>query len=254
MPRGRVHVGEDGEVDAVGRDDAFSERPHDLVIAAGQRQGDVFWHLFASSRPVQFSSVVKLHLTAKSSLRLKLYRGLWISFAGLRPRPCRGRSRPRRGAWRPRFRPSARPTTPSRPNCAWRSAVTDLLAGRTQIMFSAVSVVLPHIQAGTLKALAWAAPKRGSVLPDVPTVAEVGLPELDASIWFGLMAPAGTPKDTQDKIARTLNAALKSEELRGQLDKMGYVPLGGTPEDFTRYVDSELKKWTAAAEAAGTKK
>ena len=92
-------------------------------------------------------------------------------------------------------------------------AVSGQLAGdhrsagrRTQIMFSAVSVVLPHIKAGTLKALAWAAPKRGSVLPDLPTVAEVGLPELDASIWFGLMAPAGTPKDIQDKIARTLNA------------------------------------------------
>ena len=73
-------------------------------------------------------------------------------------------------------------------------AVTDLLAGRTQIMFSPVSVVLPHIQAGKLKALAWAAPKRSSVLPDLPTVAEVGLPELDASIWFGLMAPTGTPQ------------------------------------------------------------
>ena len=133
-------------------------------------------------------------------------------------------------------------------------AVTDLLAGRTQIMFSAVSVVLPHIQAGTLKALAWAAPKRGAVLPDLPTVAEVGLPELDASIWFGLMAPAGTPKEIQDKIAQTLNAGLKSAELRGQLDKMGYVPLGGTPEDFTRYVDSELRKWQTAVEAAGTKK
>jgi tripartite-type tricarboxylate transporter receptor subunit TctC len=133
-------------------------------------------------------------------------------------------------------------------------AITDLLAGRTQIMFSAVSVVLPHITAGTLKALAWAAPKRGSVLPDVPTVAEIGLPELDASIWFGLMAPAGTPKDIQDKLARTLNAGLKSAELRGQLEKMGYEPLGGTPEDFTRYVDSELKKWTEAAAAAGVKK
>jgi tripartite-type tricarboxylate transporter receptor subunit TctC len=80
-------------------------------------------------------------------------------------------------------------------------AVTDLLAGRTQVMFSAVSVVLPHIKAGTLKALAWAAPKRSKVLPDLPTVAEVGLPELDASIWFGLMAPAGTPKDVLDKLA-----------------------------------------------------
>jgi tripartite-type tricarboxylate transporter receptor subunit TctC len=133
-------------------------------------------------------------------------------------------------------------------------AITDLLAGRTQIMFSAVSVVLPHIKAGTLKALAWAAPKRGRVLADVPTVAEVGLPELDASIWFGLMAPAGTPKDIQDKVARTLNAGLKSVELRSQLEKLGYEPLGGTPEDFTRYVDSELHKWTAAADAAGVKK
>ena len=133
-------------------------------------------------------------------------------------------------------------------------AVTDLLAGRTQVMFSAVSVVLPHIKAGTLKALAWAAPKRSKVLPDLPTVAEVGLPELDASIWFGLMAPAGTPKDVLDKLARTLNAALKSEALQRQLETMGYEPLGGTPADFTRYVDSELRKWTVAVEAAGVKK
>ena len=133
-------------------------------------------------------------------------------------------------------------------------AVTDLLAGRTQIMFSAVSVVLPHIKAGTLKALAWAAPKRSSVLPDLPTVAEVGLPELDASIWFGLMAPSGTPQDILDKLARTLNAALKSEALLSQLEKMGYEPLGGTPDDFTRYVESELRKWTVAVEAAGVKK
>jgi len=133
-------------------------------------------------------------------------------------------------------------------------AITDLLAGRTQIMFSPVSVVLPHIKAGTLKALAWAAPKRSKVLPDLPTVAEVGLPELDASIWFGLMAPAGTPKVIRDKLASTLNATLKSAALQSQLDKMGYVPLGGTPDDFTRYVASELKKWTVAVEAAGAKK
>jgi tripartite-type tricarboxylate transporter receptor subunit TctC len=133
-------------------------------------------------------------------------------------------------------------------------AVTDLLAGRTQIMFSAVSVVLPHIKAGTLKALAWAAPKRSAVLPDIPTVAEVGLPELDASIWFGLMAPAGTSPDILDKLARTINDGLKSEALRGAFDKMGYEPLGGTPDDFTRYVAAELKKWTAAADAAGVRK
>jgi tripartite-type tricarboxylate transporter receptor subunit TctC len=133
-------------------------------------------------------------------------------------------------------------------------AITDLLAGRTQVMFSAVSVVLPHIKTGTLKALAWSAPKRSRVLPDLPTVAEVGLPELDASIWFGLMAPAGTPKDILDKLARTLNTVLKSEALQRQLETMGYEPLGGTPDDFTRYVERELRKWTVAASAAGVKK
>lgn len=133
-------------------------------------------------------------------------------------------------------------------------AVTDLLAGRTQIMFSPVSVVLAHIEAGRLKALAWAAPKRSSVLPDLPTVAEAGMPELDASIWFGLMAPAGTAQPVLDKLARLLNAALKSEELSAQLKKMGYEPLGGTAADFSRYVDDELRKWTAAAQAAGVRK
>ena len=133
-------------------------------------------------------------------------------------------------------------------------AVTDLLAGRTQIMFSPVSVVLPHIRAGKLKALAWAAPKRSSVLPDVPTVAEVGLPELDASIWFGLMAPTGTPQPILDKLSTTLNKLLKSEAVLSQIKKMGYEPLGGTPDDFTRYVASELRKWTAAVEAAGVQR
>jgi tripartite-type tricarboxylate transporter receptor subunit TctC len=133
-------------------------------------------------------------------------------------------------------------------------AITDLLAGRTQIMFSPVSVVLPHVRSGKLKALAWAAPKRSSVLPDVPTVAEVGLPELDASIWFGLMAPTGTPQPILDKLSTTLNKLLKSEAVLSQLKTMGYEPLGGTPEDFNRYVASELRKWTAAVEAAGVQK
>jgi tripartite-type tricarboxylate transporter receptor subunit TctC len=133
-------------------------------------------------------------------------------------------------------------------------AVTDLLAGRIQIMFSPVSVVLPHIRAGKLKALAWAAPKRGDALPDLPTMAEVGMPELDASIWFGLMVPAGTPAEIPDKLGRTLNTLLKSQAVLGQLQKMGYVPLGGTAVDFTRYVASELRKWTAAVDAAGVQK
>jgi tripartite-type tricarboxylate transporter receptor subunit TctC len=133
-------------------------------------------------------------------------------------------------------------------------AVTDLLAGRTQVMFSSAATVMPHVAAGKLTALAWAAPKRSAMAPDLPTVAEVGLPDLDASIWFGLMAPVGTPPDIVDKLARELNAALKSPELLGTFEKQGYEPLGGTAQDFSRYIESELAKWKAAAQIAGVQK
>jgi tripartite-type tricarboxylate transporter receptor subunit TctC len=133
-------------------------------------------------------------------------------------------------------------------------AVTDLLAGRTQVMFAAAASVMPHVKAGKLKALAWAAPKRGHLAPDLPTVGELGMPDLDASIWFGLMAPVGTPQPVIDRLNRELNAALKSPELLSVLSKQGYEPLGGTPQDFTRYIAAELKKWKAAAQIAGVKK
>ena len=133
-------------------------------------------------------------------------------------------------------------------------AVTDLIAGRTQVMFSSAATVWPNVQAGKLKALAWAAPKRSAIAPDLPTVGELGMPDLDASIWFGLMAPAGTPQPILDRLGRELNAALKSLELLETLKKQGYEPLGGTPSDFTRYIDAETKKWKAAAEIAGVKK
>lgn len=133
-------------------------------------------------------------------------------------------------------------------------AVTDLIAGRTHVMFSSAATVWPHVQAGKLKALAWAAPKRSAIAPDLPTVAELGMPDLDASIWFGLMAPVGTPQSVLDKLGRELNAGLKSPDLLEVLKKQGYEPLGGTPADFTRYIDAELKKWKAAAALAGVKK
>lgn len=132
-------------------------------------------------------------------------------------------------------------------------AMTDLVAGRTHVMFSAVSVVMPHIRSGALRALALAAPKRSNLLPNLPTVAEVGLPELDASIWFGLMAPAGTPQPILNRLGAAINALLKSDAVSAQLAAMGYEPLGGSAGDFTRYVDVELKKWTLAAEAAGVR-
>ena len=133
-------------------------------------------------------------------------------------------------------------------------AVIDLIAGRTQVMFSSAATVWPNVQAGKLKALAWAVPKRSAIAPDLPTVAELGMPDLDASIWFGLMAPLGTPQPIVDKLGRELNAALKSPDLLETLGKQGYEPLGGTPADFKRYIDAELKKWTSAAALAGVRK
>lgn len=133
-------------------------------------------------------------------------------------------------------------------------AVSDLIAGRTHVMFAPSAIVMPHVKAGKLKALAWAASKRSAIAPDLPTVAEVGLPELDASIWFGLMAPVGTPPVIVDKLSRELNNALKSPELLVTLRKQGYEPLGGTPHDFSRYIDDEVRKWIAAAKIAGVKK
>lgn len=133
-------------------------------------------------------------------------------------------------------------------------AITDLLGGRTQVMFSSASTVMPHVRAGKLKALAWAAPQRSSIAPELPTMAEVGFPDLDASIWLGLMVPAGTPSTIVDKLGREVNQVLKSQELLANFKKHGYEPLGGNPADFTRYIEREMIKWKTAAAVAGVRK
>jgi tripartite-type tricarboxylate transporter receptor subunit TctC len=133
-------------------------------------------------------------------------------------------------------------------------AVTDLLAGRTSVMFSPASAVVAQIEAGTLKALASAAAKRPSVAPNIPTMAEAGVPDFDTSIWFGLMAPAGTPREIIDKLSRTVTEAMQSSEALETLRKQGFDPLSGGPEEFGRYIQSEMKKWSAVAQAAGLKK
>jgi tripartite-type tricarboxylate transporter receptor subunit TctC len=133
-------------------------------------------------------------------------------------------------------------------------AVTDLLAGRTMMMFSPASAVMPHIETGALKGLASAASKRPSIAPNLPTMAEAGVPDFDTSIWFGLMAPAGTPQEIIDKLARTVNEALKSDEVLTSLKTQGFDTLGGTSEDFARTIATDVQRWTVAAQAAGMKK
>jgi tripartite-type tricarboxylate transporter receptor subunit TctC len=133
-------------------------------------------------------------------------------------------------------------------------AVTDLLAGRTSMMFSPASAIMPHIKAGTLKALASAAARRPGVAPDLPTMAEAGVPDFDTSIWFGLMAPVGTPQPVIDKLTRTVNEALKADEVAASYKTQGFDRLGGSPEDFVRTIATDVERWTVAARAAGLKK
>jgi tripartite-type tricarboxylate transporter receptor subunit TctC len=133
-------------------------------------------------------------------------------------------------------------------------AVTDLIAGRTAVMFSPVSAVIAQVEAGKLTALASAAAKRPSIAPNLPTMAEAGMPDFDTSIWFGLMAPAGTPPEIVDKLARAVPEAIKSSEAQTALRSQGFDPLTGGPEEFARFIVAETAKWNEAAKAAGLKK
>jgi tripartite-type tricarboxylate transporter receptor subunit TctC len=139
------------------------------------------------------------------------------------------------------------------PYAGSNQAVADLLTGRVQVMFSPASTVLPHVQEGKLTALASTQLKRASVAPDLPTMDEAGLKGFDTSVWSGLMAPAGTPADNVDKLARAINDALKSRDVIEPLQKQGIDMLGGTPKEFADYVRSETAKWSRVVAAAGMK-
>jgi tripartite-type tricarboxylate transporter receptor subunit TctC len=133
-------------------------------------------------------------------------------------------------------------------------AVTDLLGARVSIMLGVASTIMPHVQAGRLKALASATAKRAHIAPNVPTIAESGLPDFESNVWFGLMVPAGTPRPIVDKLADAANKALKSEEVVAKLKKSGFEPLGGKPDEFGKFIARETVKWGDAAKAAGLRK
>jgi tripartite-type tricarboxylate transporter receptor subunit TctC len=130
-------------------------------------------------------------------------------------------------------------------------AVTDLLAGRVQVMFSPASTVLPFVTEGKLKALASTQLKRTSVAPNLPTMSEAGLAGFDTSVWFGLLAPAGTPPNVVTKLNQALNEALASDEVLALLRAQGMDPLGGPPDAFARTIVSETEKWARVIAAAG---
>jgi tripartite-type tricarboxylate transporter receptor subunit TctC len=129
-------------------------------------------------------------------------------------------------------------------------ALTDVVTGRVQLWFAPASAAIQQVQEGKLKAIAVTTAQRASIAPDVPTMAEAGLPGYDLGLWFGLLAPTGTPKPTIDKLAQATNAALKSNDVVEPLHKIGVDTVGGSPEDFQRYIEAEVKKATEVAIAA----
>jgi tripartite-type tricarboxylate transporter receptor subunit TctC len=131
------------------------------------------------------------------------------------------------------------------------AAHPDLLGGRTAMIFDTITAILPHVQSGGVRALAVTTAKRSAALPDLPTIAESGLPGYDANTWGGILAPAGTPKEIVAKLNAEINKALATEDVRAKLTANGIDIQGGTPAEFGDYIKGEVVKWAKVTKEAG---
>ena len=130
-------------------------------------------------------------------------------------------------------------------------ALTDLLGGHIPMAFAPIPASHANVSGGMLRALAVTSTTRSSLLPEVPTIAESGLPGFDASLYYGLVAPAGTPRPVIDKLNKTLQDALGSTEVKKQLGLDGTEITPGTPEDYAAFIDKDEKKWSQLVKASG---
>jgi tripartite-type tricarboxylate transporter receptor subunit TctC len=119
----------------------------------------------------------------------------------------------------------------------------DVISGRIQVMFAPASTVLGFIKDGRVKALATSEAKRASAAPDLPTIAEAALPGYATGLWFGILGPAGISKHVVDKVSEATNTALKDPGVLKQLETQGLNALGGSPDDFARFIKSETQRW-----------
>ena len=135
-------------------------------------------------------------------------------------------------------------------------ALMDMVGGNMDVMFDNLPSAMQQIKAGKLTALAVTSAERSAALPDVPTVEQAGGPALkgfEASSWFGLLAPAGTPPDIVNAIQREVAKAIASPAVKEKLLAQGAIPSGNTPQEFAKLIDSELKKWAPVVKASGAK-
>lgn len=133
------------------------------------------------------------------------------------------------------------------------TAAPDLAGGRVQFMFDAIAGHQPFIQTGRVKALAVTSPARLPAFPDVPTMKELGLGKVDGTVWYGLLAPAATPKPIVAKLNADAQRALAAQDVKDRLKAAGIDPAGGSAEDFGRFIRAELDKWGPVVKAAGVK-
>ena len=132
-------------------------------------------------------------------------------------------------------------------------AVQDLVAGHVTMMFDILTLAVPQVKAGKVRALAVAAPQRVAALPDVPTMAEAGLPQLEGGPWFGLLVPAGTPRAVVEWLNGEARKAFEAPDVRERLSAQNLTLPLGTPEDFAAHIAAETKRWGDVIRAAGIK-
>jgi tripartite-type tricarboxylate transporter receptor subunit TctC len=132
-------------------------------------------------------------------------------------------------------------------------AVTDMLAGNIDAMFAIIPGVLQHVKAGRMTGLAVTALERSRLAPDVPSVAELGYPQLESLAWIGLAAPTGTPQNVVDRLSRDTMRGMHAQEVEDLLGKQGFAVVAGSPQDFARWIRSETEKWSKVVRVSGAK-
>ena len=133
------------------------------------------------------------------------------------------------------------------------SAINDLIAGRVQLMFESLNSIASQARAGTVHALAVGSDHRSAGFPDLPTIAESGVPGYEAGTWTGVIAPAAVPRPIVDKLNAAINRAIQSPLFRERFAQIGDEPAGGTPEDFARVIQADSAKWADVIQRSGAK-
>lgn len=133
------------------------------------------------------------------------------------------------------------------------AAVTDIIRGDTQVLFTAVPTVLQHIQSGALRPLMVTSDKRIQALPDVPSAVDVGLPEMNANFWVGYAMPAGSPSDAERRFGNAVAEIVKTPEVTEQLAKLGYQSIGFQGREAQAFIDGEIERWGSVIQQANIK-